>query len=45
MSFTKDFKLFESIEMSIEDQNICSAMTLKTFNPNEVIVKQGDPGD
>ena len=45
MSFTKDFKLFESIAMSIEHQNICSTMTLKTFKPNEVIVKQGDPGD
>ena len=45
MSFTKDFKLFENIAMSIEHQNICIAMTLKAFNPNEVIVKQGDPGD
>ena len=45
MSFTKDFKLFENIAMSIEHQNICSTMTLKTFKPNEIIVKQGDPGD
>ena len=45
MSFTKDFKLFESIAMSIEHQNVCRTMTLKTFKPNEVIVKQGDPGD
>ena len=45
MSFTKDFKLFENIAMSIEHQNICNTMTLKNFKPNEVIVKQGDPGD
>jgi CRP-like cAMP-binding protein len=45
MSFTKDFKLFENISMSIEHQNVCSTMTLNNFKPNEVIVKQGDPGD
>ena len=45
MSFTKDFKLFESIAMSMEHQNVCRTMTLKIFKPNEVIVKQGDPGD
>ena len=45
MSFTKDFKLFESISMSVEHQNVCSTMTLHNYKPNEVIVKQGDPGD
>ena len=45
MSFTKDFKLFENIAMSVEHQNICATMTLQNFKPNEVIVKQGDPGD
>jgi len=45
MSFTKDFKLFENISMSIEHQNVCSTMTLKNYKPNEIIVKQGDPGD
>ena len=45
MSFTKDFKLFDNISMSIEHQNDCSTMTLHNFKPNEVIVKQGDPGD
>ena len=43
--FTRKISLFESIAMSVEHQNICSTMTLKTFKPNEVIVKQGDPGD
>ena len=45
MSFTKDFKLFENISMSIEHQNICSTMTLKHYKPNDIIVRQGDPGD
>ena len=45
MSFTKDFKIFENISMSIEHQNICSTMTIHRYKPNETIVKQGDPGD
>jgi cAMP-dependent protein kinase regulator len=45
MSFTKDFKIFENISMSIEHQNICSTMTINRYKPNETIVKQGDPGD
>ena len=45
MSFTKDFKLFENISMSIEHQNICQTMTICRYKPNEIIVKQGDPGD
>ena len=45
MSFTKDFKLFETISMSLEHQYLCSTMTLKNYKPNDVIVKQGDPGD
>ena len=45
MSFTKDFKIFENISMSIEHQNICSTMTLAKFKPNEIIVQQGDPGN
>lgn len=45
MSFTKDFKLFENIAMSLEHQNICSSMTMVKFSPGEVIVKQDDPGD
>lgn len=31
--------------MSIEHQNICSTMKLEHYKPNDVIVKQGDPGD
>ena len=31
--------------MSIEHQNICSTMTLKHYKPNDIIVRQGDPGD
>jgi CRP-like cAMP-binding protein len=31
--------------MKPEHMNICRAMTLVYFKPNEVIVKQGDPGD
>src|ERR1700712_2081853 len=31
--------------MSMEHQNICKTMTLVHFKPNEVIVRQGDPGD
>ena len=45
MSFTKDFKIFENISMSIEHQNICSTMTIHRYKPNETIVKQGEPGD
>ena len=45
MSFTKDFKIFENISMSIEHQNICSTMTINRYKPNETIEKQGDPGD
>jgi len=45
MSFTKDFKIFENISMSIEHQNICATMTIHRYKPNEVIVKQGDPGN
>jgi cAMP-dependent protein kinase regulator len=45
MSFTKDFKIFENISMSIEHQNICSTMTIHRYKPNEVIVKQGEPGN
>ena len=45
MSFTKDFKIFENISMSIEHQNVCRTMTLKKYKPNELIVKQDDPGD
>ena len=45
MSFTKDFKIFDNISMSIEHQNICQTMTIHRYKPNEVIVKQGDPGN
>ena len=45
MSFTKDFKIFENISMSIEHQNICQTMKICRYKPNEIIVKQGDPGD
>jgi CRP-like cAMP-binding protein len=45
MSFTKDFRLFENISMSNEHKLICKTMTLANFKPNDIIVKQGDPGD
>lgn len=45
MAFTRDFKLFENISMTNEHQNICKTMNLVHFKPNEIIVRQGDPGD
>jgi CRP-like cAMP-binding protein len=31
--------------MKEEHMNICREMTLVHYKPNEIIVKQGDPGD
>lgn len=45
MNLTKNLKIFENISRSIEHQNICSTLTLETFKPNQVIIKQGDKGD
>ena len=45
MNLTKNLKVFENIARSIEHQNICGTITLATFKPNEVIIKQGDIGD
>lgn len=45
MSFTKNFKLFETISMTNEHAFICKSMEVENFRPNEVIVKQGDKGD
>lgn len=45
MNLTKNFKIFENISRSIEHQNICSSLTLETYKPNQVIIKQGDKGE
>ena len=45
MNLTKNLKIFENIAGSIEHQNICGAITLAAFKPNETIIKQGDIGD
>lgn len=45
MSFTKHFKLFDSIGMTNEHAYICKSMKLANYKPNEVIVRQGDKGD
>jgi len=45
MNLTKNLKIFENISRSIEHQNICSTLTLETYKPNEVIIKQGDKGE
>ena len=45
MSFTKSFKLFETIAMTNEHAFICKSMQLAHFKPNDVIVKQGEKGD
>lgn len=31
--------------MTQEHQNVCKEMALVTFKPNEIIVKEGEPGD
>ena len=38
-------KLFESIAMSKDHENICSSIKLVNYKANEVIVKQGNKGD
>ena len=45
MNLTKNLKIFENISLSIEHQNICSSLTLETYKPNQVIIKQGDKGE
>lgn len=45
MSLTKDIPPFDNIAMKEEHMNICREMTLVHYKPNEVIVRQGDPGD
>jgi signal-transduction protein with cAMP-binding, CBS, and nucleotidyltransferase domain len=45
MSFTKHFKLFDTIGMTNEHAYICKSMGLAHYKPNEVIVRQGDKGD
>lgn len=45
MSFTKNFKLFDTIGMTNEHAYICKSMGLAHYKPNEIIVKQGDKGD
>ena len=45
MNLTKNLKIFENISRSIEHQNICSSLTLETYQPNQVIIKQGDKGE
>ena len=45
MNLTKNLKIFENIARSIEHQNICGAITLLNFKPNETIIKQGETGD
>lgn len=45
MSFTKNFKIFDTIGMTSEHSLICKDMNLAYFKPNENIVKQEDKGD
>ena len=45
MHLTKNLKIFENISRSIEHQNICGTLTLETYQPNQIIIKQGDNGD
>ncbi len=37
--------MFENFSLTEEHLKICRSMILVHFNPNEVIVRQGDPGD
>ena len=45
MNLTKNLKIFENISRSIEHQNICNTLTIETYQPNQIIIKQGDKGE